>query len=207
MRIQSLCLGMVQTNCYILMNADTKEAVIVDPPENADAIERRVTAMGAKPVAVLLTHGHFDHIMAAKEIRERYGVPVYAHKDEEALLEDPSLNLSGMAGTGSYSMKADVLVKDGNEPEIPGFKVKVIHTPGHTAGSCCYYFPEDKVLISGDTLFYGSCGRTDFPTSSGRDMRESLRRLVNELPEDTAVYPGHDSQTTIANEKRFNPFV
>ena len=207
MRIQSLCLGMVQTNCYILMNADTKEAVIVDPPENADAIERRVTVMGAKPVAVLLTHGHFDHIMAAKEIRERYGIPVYAHEKEESLLEDPSLNLSVMAGTGSYSMKADVLVKDGDEPEIPGFNVKVLHTPGHTAGSCCYYFPEDKVLISGDTLFYGSCGRTDFPTSSGRDMRESLRRLVNELPEDTAVYPGHDSQTTIANEKRFNPFV
>ena len=206
MRIQSLCLGMVQTNCYFLMNPDTKEMIIVDPPENASAIFRKVEAMEGKPVAILLTHGHFDHIMASKEVKEKYNIPIYAHGAEADVLADPSLNLSGMVGT-SYTLTADVLLKEGDEPEIPGFKVRVLHTPGHTQGSCCYYFYEDKMLISGDTLFCGSCGRTDFPTSSGKKMMESLKRLVNELPGEVSVYPGHESSTTIAYEKRSNPFV
>jgi hydroxyacylglutathione hydrolase len=197
---------MVQTNCYILQNEDTKEVIIVDPAENAEAISRRIEAMKGKPVAILLTHGHFDHIMASKELKEMYKIPIYAHGAEEKLLADPALNLSQMSGT-PYTVKADVLLKDGDEPDIPGFKVRVLHTPGHTEGSCCYYFYEDKVLMSGDTLFKGSCGRTDFPTSSWTKMEASLKRLVTELPGETAVYPGHEDTTTIAFEKRFNSFV
>lgn len=207
MTVQNLCLGMVMTNVYFLQNEETKEMLIVDPADNADAIIRKVEAMQGIPKAILLTHGHFDHIMAAKDVAEKYNIPIYAYETEKRLLEDPSLNLSGMTGRSTFTLTPDILVKEGDEPEIPGFKFKVLHTPGHTAGSCCYYFYEDNVLISGDTLFYASCGRTDFPTSSGKDMRMSLSRLINELPEETIVYPGHESSTSIGFEKKVNPFV
>lgn len=207
MIVQNLCLGMVMTNVYFLQNEKTKEMLIVDPADNADAIERKVASMEGIPRAVLLTHGHFDHIMAAREVADKYNIPIVAYETEKQVLEDPNLNLSCMTGRTPVKLTPDILVKDGDEPEISGFKFKVLHTPGHTQGSCCYYFYEDKVLISGDTLFYASCGRTDFPTSSPRDMRESLRRLINELPEDTAVYPGHEMATSIGFEKQVNPFV
>ncbi len=206
MLIQNLCLGMVQTNCYILQNEETKEVLIIDPADNEKAIESRVDKLGGKPVAILLTHGHFDHIMACEAVAKKYNVPVIAYSDEKELLADPMLNHSAMH-THPCSIKADIWVNDNDEPKVPGFKFRVLHTPGHTAGSCCYYFYEDNILISGDTLFYRSCGRTDFATSSPSDMMKSLNRLMTELPDETYVYPGHEMPTTIGDEKRFNPFV
>ena len=203
MRIQNLVLGMVATNCYFLLNADTKEMILVDPADEAEAIEEKVNAMGGRPVAVLLTHGHYDHMLAADSVRRTYQIPVYVHELDEAVLEDASLNLSGF-WSSSFTMKADRLLKDGDELRLAGFEIRVLHTPGHTVGSACYYFPEQKALMSGDTLFCHSYGRTDFPTSSMRDMQKSIRRLLQELPEDTAVYPGHEMSTTIAMEKRYN---
>ena len=207
MKIESLCLGMVMTNVYFLQNEETKQMLIVDPSDNADRIFEKVESMEGKPAAILLTHGHFDHIMAVKEVADKYKIPVIASKAEEKLLADTSLNLSGMSGLGQVTIKPDILLNDNDESPIDGFKFKVILTPGHTSGSCCYYFYDDKALISGDTLFHGSCGRTDFPTSSGADMRDSLKKLVTELPGDVNVYPGHDSYTSIGFEKRMNPFV
>lgn len=198
---------MVLTNVYFLMNEDTKGILIVDPADSAERIFGQVESMQGNPVAVLLTHGHFDHIMAAKEVAEKYNIPIIAAEAEENLLADPALNMSGMTGMGSVSIKPDILVRDMDEMKLPGFNFKVLLTPGHTKGSCCYYFYDDKILISGDTLFCGSCGRTDFPTSSPADMSRSLKRLVTELPEDVKVYPGHDSETSIGFEKRMNPFV
>ena len=207
MTVKSLCLGMVMTNVYFLMNDETGQMLIVDPADSPERIFGKVEEMHATPVAVLLTHGHFDHIMAVKEVAEKYNIPVIAAEAEEKLLADPALNMSGMTGMGSLSVKPDILVRDMDEMKLPGFKFRVMLTPGHTAGSCCYYFYEDKVLLSGDTLFCGSCGRTDFPTSSPAQMSRSLKRLVDELPEDVKVYPGHESETTIGFEKRMNPFV
>ena len=206
MKIQNLVLGMVATNCYFLKNAGTGEMILVDPADEAEAIERKVEALGGKPVAVLLTHGHYDHMLAADAVRKRYQIPVYVHELDEAVLEDASLNLSGF-WSSSHTMKADRLVKEGDVFRLADFEVRVLHTPGHTRGSACYYFPEQKVLLSGDTLFCQSYGRTDFPTSSMRDMQKSVRRLLTELPEDTAVYPGHEMSTTIAMEKRYNPLA
>ena len=205
MLIQNLCLGMVATNCYILQNEDTKEVLIVDPADNAAAIESRVSKLEGKPVAILLTHGHFDHILACKEVSKKYDIPVIAYSEEKELLADPMLNHSAMH-TQPCSLEADIWVNDNDEPKISGFKFRVLHTPGHTKGSCCYYFYMNNVLISGDTLFFRSCGRTDFATSSPKDMRESLKRLM-ELPDETYVYPGHEIPTTIGDEKRSNPFV
>lgn len=204
--VQNLVLGMVATNTYFLMNPETKEMLLVDPADEAGAIEQKVSAMGGTPRAVLLTHGHYDHMLAADEVRKKYGIQVYAHELEEQVLENPSLNLSGF-WSSPYSMKADCLVKEGDVLRLAGWEIHVMHTPGHTLGSVCYYFPEQKILMSGDTLFCESYGRTDFPTSSARDMQNSIKRLLRELPEDTAVYPGHQCSTSIDMEKRFNPLA
>ena len=205
-KIQNLVLGMVATNCYFLQNTGTKEMILVDPADDADVIIQKTEALGGRPVAVLLTHGHYDHMLAADEVRRHWQIPVYVHEKDELVLEDASLNLSGFWST-SYTMKADQLVKEGDVLKLAGFEIHVMHTPGHTMGSVCYYFPEQKVLISGDTLFCQSYGRTDFPTSSMREMQNSIRRLLTELLEDTAVYPGHEMSTTIAMEKRYNPLA
>ena len=204
--VQNLVLGMVATNTYFLMNPETKEMLLVDPADEAGAIEQKVSAMGGTPRAVLLTHGHYDHMLAADEVRKKYGIQVYAHELEEQVLENPSLNLSGF-WSSPYSMKADCLVKEGDVLRLAGWEIHGMHTPGHTLGSVCYYFPEQNILRSGDTLFCESYGRTDYPTSSARDMQNSIKRLLRELPEDTAVYPGHQCSTSIDMEKRFNPLA
>ena len=204
--IQQRVLGMVSTNVYVCMHAETKEAFIVDPADDADEIIRLVSAMGAKPCAILLTHGHFDHIMAVKEVKEKYQIPVYACRQEEAMLAEPTVNMTAVYGR-SCSIKPDVLLDDGQIFEAAGFSIQMFHTPGHTKGSCCYYIEDEGVLFSGDTLFCGSVGRTDFPGGSSAEIVRSLHKLVDALPEDTEVFPGHDTSTTIGYEKRYNPFV
>lgn len=204
--IQQRVLGMVSTNVYVCMHAETKEAFIVDPADDADEIIRLVSAMGAKPCAILLTHGHFDHIGAADALRKRYEIPVYAEEHEKELLTSPALNLSG-GWADSLTLTADHLLKDGDMLNIAGFTIRVLHTPGHTPGGCCYELVGEDILFSGDTLFYMSVGRTDFPGSSGAAMRMSLHRLLEELSEDTQVLPGHGESTTIGYEKRNNPYA
>ncbi|MCF0145405.1 MAG: MBL fold metallo-hydrolase [Eubacterium sp.] len=204
--IQNLVLGMVQTNVYLLQNRETKEMIVIDPADAAGRIIRKIDEMEGKPAAILLTHAHFDHIMAAEKIRDTYHIPIYLEESEEEVLEDPNLNLSGSLGT-SVSLKGDILVRDGEELNIAGFAIQVLHTPGHTQGSCCYYFPEQQILFSGDTLFYGSHGRVDFATSSSSDMVKSIHRLLTELPDDVNVCPGHEMFTSIKVEKRINPLA
>ncbi|MCF0122211.1 MAG: MBL fold metallo-hydrolase [Lachnospiraceae bacterium] len=206
MKIQTLVLGMVATNCYFLLNADTKEMILVDPADEVETIKDKVNAMEGRPVAVLLTHGHYDHILAADSVRKIYQIPVYIHELDERSLKDASLNLSKF-WRSSFTMKADRLLKHGDELHLADFGVRVLHTPGHTVGSACYYFQEQKALMSGDTMFFRSYGRTDFPTSSMLDMKKSIRRLLQELPDDTIVYPGHEMSTTIAMEKKYNPLA
>ena len=204
--IQQRVLGMVSTNVYVCMHAETKEAFIVDPADDADEIIRLVSAMGAKPCAILLTHGHFDHIGAADALRKRYEIPVYAEEHEKEHLSSPALNLSG-GWADSLTLTADHLLKDGDMLNIAGFTIRVLHTPGHTPGGCCYELVGEDILFSGDTLFYMSVGRTDFPGSNGAAMRMSLHRLLEELSEDTQVLPGHGESTTIGYEKRNNPYA
>lgn len=204
--IQQRVLGMVSTNVYVCMHAETKEAFIVDPADDADEIIRLVSTMGAKPCAILLTHGHFDHIGAADALRKHYEIPVYAEEHEEELLASPALNLSG-GWADSLTLTADHLLKDGDTLSIAGFTIRVLHTPGHTPGGCCYELVGEDILFSGDTLFYMSVGRTDFPGSSGAAMRMSLHRLLEELSDDTQVLPGHGESTTIGYEKRNNPYA
>ncbi|MGN1139791.1 MAG: MBL fold metallo-hydrolase [Oliverpabstia sp.] len=205
--IEQQILGMVSTNVWFLKNIETGEILIIDPADQADRIERKIQVMEGKPVAVLLTHGHFDHIMAVEELQREWKLPVYAMEKERAVLGSPQKNLSGSWINRPCTLKADCWLKDEEEINLAGFRIRVLHTPGHTEGSCCYYLEEEGVLFSGDTLFCGSVGRTDMPTSSGRDMRQSIARIMKEIPEETRVCPGHNEETTIAYEKRYNPFA
>lgn len=204
MRIETLCLGALSTNCYLICNEKTKECIIIDPADSPSRVAMRCTYLDMKPVAILLTHGHFDHILGADALRKQYNIPIYVHEREEALMGDGEYNLSSV-WTETYTLKADKTVADGDVLELAGFTINILHTPGHTIGSCCYYIEAEHTLISGDTLFYRSVGRTDFPTSRTRSLILSIKDKLFVLPDSTIVYPGHGESTTIEDEKIYNP--
>ena len=205
LKIGRMVLGMVQTNCYFLYEEGCTETIIVDPADKGDEIYKKMTEAGFRVAGILLTHGHFDHIMGAPKLRELTGARIYALDAEKEVCEDPHVNCSAQTGR-PCSVKADVYVKDGEEIELAGITFHVIATPGHTKGSCCYYFEQDEVLLSGDTLFAESVGRTDLPTGSMGELTRSLRDKLAVLPESVRVYPGHESKTTIGHEKAYNPY-
>lgn len=205
-KIDSRILGMVGTNCYLLCNMDIKECVIIDPADSQDEISRMIDESGCSLKGILLTHGHFDHIMAADAVRDKYGVKVYASCDEKNTLEQPHINLGEAYGL-KFSVKADVWHKDGEILKLAGFDIEALHTPGHTEGGTCYYIREIGVLFSGDTLFCGSVGRTDFPGGSMSEIVRSIKEKVMVLPDDTKVYPGHGEGTSVGYERENNPFL
>lgn len=202
MRIKPFVIGMVSTNCYVVMNETTKEAVIVDLARHPKKILDYIEEKELDVKAILLTHGHFDHIMGIDALLEVYDIPVYVHEGDKETMNNPALNLSG-----NYSFSDAVYLKDGDVLKIAGMEFKVIHTPGHTPGCACYYAEEDKILFSGDTLFEMSVGRTDFPNSSTKDLVRSVREKLFTLPDDVLVFPGHMGDTSIGYEKLHNMYV
>ena len=198
--------GPIQTNCYFLYREDTKECLIIDPGYEADKIEDYVQKKQLHVAGILLTHGHFDHITAADEVRKKFQTKIYASGKEKELMADPRMNVSVMMGD-SVSLKADVWLEDGQELEMLGETMRCILTPGHTGGGMCFYFPKACMLFSGDTLFQESVGRTDFPTGSSRELIRSVREKLLVLPEAVRVYPGHGLMTTIRDEQMFNPYA
>ena len=198
--------GPIQTNCYFLYREDTKDCLIIDPGYEADKIEAYVQKKQLHVAGILLTHGHFDHITAADEVRKKFQTKIYASGKEKELMADPRMNVSVMMGE-SVSLKADVWLEDGQELEMLGETMRCILTPGHTGGGMCFYFPKACMLFSGDTLFQESVGRTDFPTGSSRELIRSVREKLLVLPEAVRVYPGHGLMTTIRDEQMFNPYA
>lgn len=206
MKIEKFVTGIISTNCYLVINEETKQTVVIDPAACPAYLMGHIKSEGLQVEAILLTHGHFDHIMGIGDLRIEFPVPVYAHEGDWETLLDPSLNLS-ISYTDGYTFDGATYVRDGQTLELAGASFQVIHTPGHTPGGVCYYLENEKVLFSGDTLFQNSVGRTDFPNSSMSDLIRSLREKVMALPDDVKVYPGHMGETTIGHERKHNPFI
>lgn len=205
MDLKTLVLGMVGTNCYILHKPDSKEAILIDPGDQAEQIKSYIEKEELRVVAILLTHGHFDHIMAVNELIMAYHVKVYAHREEKALLGDASLNCSEQIRR-PYIVDLQETLEDEAQLSFAGFEIKVLYTPGHTKGCVCYYFPKEQVLFSGDTIFRESVGRTDLPTGNEATLLQSIQDKLLILDDVTKVYPGHGESTTIGYEKKYNPF-
>lgn len=206
MRIEKFSVGILGTNCYLVINEETREMAVIDPGGYSKKFAEYIKEEKLKPAAILLTHGHFDHIMGIDGFLRDFHVPVYVHEDDADVMTDARLNLS-RTYTSGYTFPDAEYVKDKERLEFAGFTFEVIHTPGHTKGGCCYYISSEHVLFSGDTLFQNSVGRTDFENSSTSDLIRSVREKLFVLPEETHVYPGHSGETMIGYEKTHNPYV
>ena len=207
MKVYPLVLGPVQTACYIISNE--KKAVVVDPAANANQIIQYLGTKKLELEAVLLTHGHFDHIGAVNELVAKYQVPIYAHKKEKEYFENPDVNLSPMIYERLVLNKDFEyrFISDQEVIECLGTKVKTFHVPGHTTGSICYYFESEDIVFTGDTLFKHSIGRTDFIYGNHDQLVKGIRGKLLSLPGHTLVYPGHGECTTIGEESKHNPFL
>lgn len=205
--IDSTVVGGVGTNCYIVRKEGSDRCVVIDPGDDGKQLAGFIKDNGLVLEDILLTHGHFDHIMGVSDLMSELGGRLCVLEEEKELLEDAGLNVSAMAGAGSVSLFADIFLKDGQDYETAGMKFTVIHTPGHTRGSCCYYMKEEALLFSGDTLFFESIGRSDLPTGNGNTLIQSLREKVLTLPEEVKVFPGHGPATQIGYEKQNNPYA
>ena len=202
LEVRNVLVGQLYTNCYLVKNADSGEGFIVDPGDDEVKIFANIAKMEMKPKAILLTHGHIDHMAAAEALKERFHIPIYCSEEEKQVLLSPINNLSAMLGMGNVTVCADQFLKDGQKFEVAGVPMQFILTPGHTPGSGCFYVKDANLLFSGDTIFYCSRGRTDFPGGSEAQLLKSIRDKLLILPEETDVFAGHMEQTTIGNEKR-----
>ena len=205
MILERVCVGELEVNCYILAEAQGKECIIIDPGSDYDKINKVLIRRKLKPAIIINTHGHADHIGCDDD----FGLPVYIHKNDAALLGDPIRNLSGFIGE-SFSINVEIKeIKDGDKIELGKIKLEVLHTPGHTSGgvSLLLRCPEKFMLFSGDTLFFHSIGRTDFPGASHEALLKSIKDKLLTLPDSTVVYPGHGPSSTIRAEKENNPFL
>ncbi len=236
-KLKTLVLGMVQTNCYIIHHHEAKEAIVIDPADHAGKIEQYLKANDLVCSGILLTHGHFDHILAAWELASITSAPIHAHEQEAELLADPRMNASSQIRR-ECTLVPEVMLTDDQVLPLAGFTIRVIHTPGHTAGGVCYYFsghgimstdmipaPERSgvrilaqsantmdacghgILFSGDTLFHESIGRTDLPTGDGERLVASIRHKLLLLDDAVTVYPGHGQPTTIGYERENNIYL
>lgn len=206
LEIKTLVVGMIRTNCYVIENTSLKEAVIIDPADESSRIISYLQDNDLVCKAILLTHGHFDHIMAAEDIVEFSGAKIYIHEEEASLVMDPEKNAS-LYFRRNYSLTPDIRMKDSQILQLAGFEIKVIHTPGHTAGGVCYHMPLYNILFSGDTLFHTSIGRFDFPTGNKTQLITSINTRLLTLKDETIVYPGHGQSTSIGFEKENNHYL
>lgn len=213
MHINKIILGAYETNSYVLRSsAADKDVLIIDTGLTPLPLINFLKQNELNPVAVVLTHGHADHIAGVTPLRQNFSdIKIAIHADDAPMLTSGGKNLSHLAGTNIETDPADLIIETEEPLELAGLILNVLHTPGHTPGGICLYSPSDSVLFSGDTLFAGSIGRTDFP---GYDIEKCFSQLVKNinaklatLPADTKVLPGHGPETTIKNEKKHNPYL
>jgi hydroxyacylglutathione hydrolase len=208
MKWRRMSLGPVQTNAYFIWN-EQQECLIIDPGSEIQKISAFINENKLKPIAVLLTHAHYDHIGAVDDVRNKYQIPVYIHKKEQEWLVDPLLNLSARTPYSEEIVlkKADEIITVEGILQVGSFSMQVYETPGHSPGSVSFYFEKEQIVFSGDALFEGSIGRTDLPGGNPDVLLKSIHDKLLTLPEETMVLSGHGRETTIQQEMDTNPFL
>lgn len=202
MKVISEKFGSMDNNCSLIIDEKTNQSALVDCNEFS---QKMIDMIGDTDLKyILLTHGHFDHIIGVKSVKEKYGAQVVISKEDEPMLNSSKLSLAVFCNAPQNNVDADIIVKDGDEITLGEIKIKVMATPGHTSGSVCYI--AENCIFSGDTLFYCSCGRTDFPSGSHEQMMTSLQKL-KALDGDYKVYTGHNNLTTLDFERKNNPYM
>ena len=204
LKIQKMTLGSFMTNVYFIIDPETHDCFVVDPADRCDLLLETVRAQDLGVKGILLTHAHFDHIMALEELRDATGAPVMLTEAENALLCDSGANMLDSYGDGSDCRPGDKLLRDGDVIALGENEIKVMLLPGHTPGSCAYLFGDD--MIAGDTVFREGIGRYDFPGGDYAKLRASLSRIAA-LEGDLRIYPGHGASTTLSHEKEFNLYL
>ncbi len=199
-------LGALPTNTYLVWNEETKECLLIDPSDGFERIKDALRQYELTPRAIFLTHGHEDHFGSVNELKRKYGLLAYLMKEEEDLVRSVQYNLSLPFGR-PRAIEPDMFFLDGQKVNMIGTQIIALHTPGHTAGGGCYYFPEEGAVFTGDTLFRDSVGRTDFPTGDAATLLRSIQEKLMTLPDETVVYPGHGPQSTIGYERKYNFFL
>lgn len=189
------------TNCYILLEEESKEIIVIDPAGDVYKIEEMINILGGKLKYIYLTHCHGDHILGVTELKNKCGGKILIHRLDSEGLNNANINLTPYIKEEEIELEADSRVDDNDLIHIGNLEFKVIHTPGHTKGSTCLYCEKEKCLFSGDTLFRGTWGRTDVPTGSIEDIMNSITNKLMKLPDDTICYPGHGLSTKIGDEK------
>jgi len=202
---ETTVVGALETNCYLVYCGETRECAIVDPGAEPERIFNLIAVHDLKPIAILNTHGHVDHVGANRDMKEKFDVPLYLHASDLVLLENIlQSELSFILGARE-SPRPDKFLEDKEKIKIGKSFLYVIHTPGHSQGSVS--FLSDSFLLSGDTLFCGGVGRTDFPGGSWLDLEKSIKKRILTLPDETLVLPGHGPHTTVGEERVSNPFL
>lgn len=205
MIFEAMAVGSYYSNCYIVGSNNTKEAAIIDPGADFNKINNKINELGLTPKIIILTHAHADHIGAVQDFVSSYGSLVYIHKDDVELLKDSNKNFSKVLTGKNISIIPDVVLEDKDEILLGDLKFEIIHTPGHTKGGICVKV--GNIMMTGDTLFNKSIGRTDFPGGSFDEIINSIQEKIFTFDDDIIIYPGHNSPSTIKSEKLGNPFV
>ncbi|MGH8103691.1 MAG: MBL fold metallo-hydrolase [bacterium] len=207
MLILRLVTGIYQENCFIVADENSRHGIIIDPGDEADRILAAVKEHNLRITKIVNTHGHVDHIGAVDEIKKALGVPFFIHRADEKLVAWAKPLVAGLMYKLVNAPKIDGFLKESDTVEVGSHTARVIHTPGHTQGGVCLYFEPENAIFVGDTLFQGSIGRTDLPGGNTEQLLTAIKTKLLVIPDDTVCYCGHGEETTIGDEKRFNPFL
>lgn len=202
MKVETLMVGPIQANCYLIYDENSREAAIIDPGAEGKKIIKIAEKLALKPQYIINTHGHYDHVGANDEVREHFQIPVYITEPDAHMLD----GVQNFFGMSVENKKADRLLHDGDKLTLADKNIQIILTPGHTKGGAVVYLPEERLCFSGDTIFKGTVGRTDLAGGDFSELVHSIQKRLADVPDDVTIYPGHGPKTTFSWERRHNPY-